>query len=176
MNKFDKLYSQKSTAELLEKILGQRIHGDRMEAAWYDGLVAHLRQRQLTEEQAKLFQQLLSANPAELRHLEEHYKKQNEALADNEVLQSTRYIDPSGIIAAGKSLKYMAVLIVFVQVIGIVMLCIGSMHAYELLPGLGMVVMGCGIVALILLYSAGKNLEKSVKWKPSALDSARSDE
>ena len=70
-NKFEDFYSKKSVSELLEKLRGARISPDTIDKEWYDALIIHLENRQLSEEEKKILERIRTAEPGSLKIDEE---------------------------------------------------------------------------------------------------------
>lgn len=64
--KFDRFYSQKPFHDLLRQLIAHRLNGNLMEPEWYDGLVAHLRRRNLSPDEQQQLQEALQANHSQL--------------------------------------------------------------------------------------------------------------
>ena len=60
-NKFNKFYSTKSVNELLEKLRSHRITGSTLDKEWFEGLKQHLIERDITDEERKILEHILSA-------------------------------------------------------------------------------------------------------------------
>lgn len=70
-NKFNKFYSKKSVKELLGQLRLHRIAGSTLDKEWYEGLEQHLYERDITEEERKIVEHILSADPKVLKTEEE---------------------------------------------------------------------------------------------------------
>ena len=66
-NKFNKFYSKKSVKELLGQLRSHRITGSTLDKEWYEGLKQHLYERDITEEERKIVDHILSAEPEILK-------------------------------------------------------------------------------------------------------------
>ena len=67
MSKFDDFYSKKSVPELLEKLRTAKAAPGTIEKDWYDGLILHLNERQLSDEEKKIKEKILSSDPDALK-------------------------------------------------------------------------------------------------------------
>ncbi|MBP7498067.1 MAG: hypothetical protein KA792_10430, partial [Bacteroidales bacterium] len=79
-NKFNRHYSKKTVSELLGQLRTHRITGVTLDKDWYEGLVTHLRERDLTQEESNIFNHILSAETIILNNEE----KQEELLKEKE--------------------------------------------------------------------------------------------
>lgn len=130
MSKFDDFYSKKSVAELLEKLRATRLTPVTMDKEWYDALIIHLNERQLSESEKKMMEQILSADLDSLK-------------TDKEMEQTLRAEkDNSASISSGNSSEA------------------GRYTALKTVVGflsvLGYIVILVGIIALIYLASNGQ--------------------
>ncbi len=66
-NKFNKFYSKKSLKELLEQLRLHRITGSTLDKEWYEGLKQHLYERDMSEEERKIVEHILSTDPEILK-------------------------------------------------------------------------------------------------------------
>jgi len=69
-NKFNKFYAKKPISELIVQLRTHRITGTTMDKEWYEGLIAHLKERELSPETRKLIDNILSTDPETLRNEE----------------------------------------------------------------------------------------------------------
>lgn len=85
MSKFDDFYSKKPVSELLEKLRVAKTSPATMEREWYDGLIAHLKQRETTTDEKNLFNHILSMEGESLKtDMEvEQEMKRKERLAES---------------------------------------------------------------------------------------------
>jgi|SRR5690606_7033886 len=67
MSKFDDFYSKKSASELLNKLRAAKVTPGTMDKAWYDALIIHLQNRQLSSEEKNLFDHILSTDAETLK-------------------------------------------------------------------------------------------------------------
>jgi hypothetical protein len=62
MSKFDDFYAKKSVTELLEKLKAASITPATMDKEWYDALINHLNERQISESEKIIMEHILSAD------------------------------------------------------------------------------------------------------------------
>ena len=170
-NKFNKFYSKKSVIDLIEQIRSHRITGNTMsyntmDKDWYEALIKHLSERDITDEERKKVDHILSANPEILKQDEEQFAIEKEGLKEVEFNSSNIPLKKSGINAAGKSLKN----IVFASIFLILFTTIGIFNSLssndpETIKNtylfIGIASLICNISILYNLYSAGDHLENS---------------
>ena len=77
-NKFNKFYSKKSVIDLIEQIRSHRITGSTIDKDWYEALIKHLTERDITDEERKIVDHILSANPEILKQDEEQWRIETE--------------------------------------------------------------------------------------------------
>lgn len=65
-NQFNTFYSKKTVKELLGMMRSHRITGSTLDKEWYERLKQHLNERDITNEERKLVEHVLSANPETL--------------------------------------------------------------------------------------------------------------
>jgi tRNA(Ser,Leu) C12 N-acetylase TAN1 len=165
-NKFNKFYSKKSVIDLIEQIRSHRIKGNTMDKDWYEALIKHLSERDITDEVRKKVDHILSANPEILKNDEEQFAIEMKRLKEITFNSSNISLKKSGINAAGKSLKnivYAVILLILFTTIGVflsVSLKDPETIKYTYLF-LGIVSLICNISILYNLYSAGDHLENS---------------
>lgn len=92
-NKFDDFYSKKPVSELIEKLLGHKMHSQSMDPAWYDALIIHLSNRDMTNEQRARVDHILNSDAAALKK----EKGQDENIPENVSLPMVEH---------AKSIKY----------------------------------------------------------------------
>lgn len=162
-NKFDKFYSKKRIKDLLEKLRNHKSGIFLMEPDWYDGLILHLNNRNLTPTEKEEFEYILTTDPKELKT-----KSQTQIEPDNQSDSFNSGVNASKIIAAAKAIKSASYGIFAVTLLSIlnVFITLKSQN-YEtiivtnlLLVVLGLIVL---IVVLFQIYDAGENLENSVR-------------
>ena len=122
-NKFNKYYSKKPVSDLIVQLRTHRITGSTLDKEWYEGLKKHLSERDITDEERKKVDHILSANPEILKTDEEQFAIEMKRLKEIAVNSSNISVKKSGINAAGKSLKnivYAAILLILFTTIGIV--------------------------------------------------------
>jgi len=165
-NKFNKFYSKKSVIDLIEQIRSHRIKGNTMDKDWYEALIKHLSERDVTDEERKKVDHILSANPELLKTEEEQFAIEMKRLKEIAFNSSNISLKKSGINAAGKSLKnivYAAILLILFTTIGI-FFSVSSKDPETIKNTylfLGIVSLICNISILYNLYSAGDHLENS---------------
>lgn len=67
MSKFDDFYLKKSVKELLEKLRLAKITPGTMDKAWYEALIIHLQERELTMDEKNVLDRILSSDSDSLR-------------------------------------------------------------------------------------------------------------
>ena len=165
-NKFNKFYSKKLVVDLIEQIRSHRIKGITMDKDWYEALIKHLSERDITDEERKKVDHILSANPELLKTDEEQFAIEMKRLKEIAFNSSNISLKKSGINAAGKSLKnivYAAILLILFTTIGI-FFSVSSKDPETIKNTylfLGIVSLICNISILYNLYSAGDHLENS---------------
>jgi hypothetical protein len=165
-NKFNKFYSKKSVIDLIEQIRSHRIKGNTMDKDWYEALIKHLSERDITDEERKKVDHILSANSELLKTDEEQFAIEMKRLKEIAFNSSNISLKKSGINAAGKSLKnivYAAILLILFTTIGI-FFSVSSKDPETIKNTylfLGIVSLICNISILYNLYSAGDHLENS---------------
>lgn len=158
-NKFNKFYSKKSVSDLIVKLRTHRIR-PHLDKEWFEGLKKHLSERDITDEERKIVEHILSLNSEEIEQEEE------KRLRDVAINSSNISIRKSGINAAGKSLKhivYAAVLLILFTTFGII-ISVTSKDPEKIQLTylfLGIISLVCNISILISLYLAGDHLENS---------------
>lgn len=92
-NKFNKFYSKKSVKELLGQLRSHRITGSTLDKDWYEGLKQHLKERDITEEERKIVEHILSADPEILKteEAQETNLKATEISSQNITLGTDKY-------------------------------------------------------------------------------------
>ncbi len=165
-NKFNKFYSKKSVVDLIEQIRSHRIKGNTMDKDWYEALIKHLSERDITDEERKKVDHILSASPELLKTDEEQFAIEMKRLKEIAFNSSNISLKKSGINAAGKSLKnivYAAILLILFTTIGI-FFSVSSKDPETIKNTylfLGIVSLIFNISILYNLYSAGDHLENS---------------
>ena len=165
-NKFNKFYSKKSVVDLIEQIRSHRIKGNTMDKDWYEALIKHLSERDITDEERKKVDHILSANPEILKTDEEQFAIEMKRLKEIAINSSNISLKKYGINAAGKSLKnivYAAILLILFTTIGI-FFSVSSKDPETIKNTylfLGIVSLIFNISILYNLYSAGDHLENS---------------
>ena len=165
-NKFNKFYSKKSVIDLIEQIRSHRITGSTIDKEWYEGLKKHLSERDITDEERKIVDHILSATSEVLKQDEEQFAIEKERLKEIAFNSSNSSLKKSGINSAGTSLKnivYAAILLILFTTIGI-FISVSSKDPETIKNTylfLGVVSLICNISILYNLYSAGDHLENS---------------
>lgn len=62
-NNYNRHYSKKPVGELIEQLRSHRISGTTLSQEWFEALKIHLNERELTADQRKLVDDILSADP-----------------------------------------------------------------------------------------------------------------
>jgi hypothetical protein len=162
-NKFNKFYSKKSVRDLMKQLLSQRITGSTLDNEWYDALKIHLVQRELNQDERKIFEKILETEPEKLK--QEQQQITNDIKRFKETL-SNFTLKKSGINAAGTSLKnivYTAIVLILCTTIGIFISA--TSEDLETIKNtyifLGILSLICNILILNSLYTAGEHLENS---------------
>jgi len=165
-NKFNRFYSKKSVIDLIKQIRSHRITGGTIDKDWYEALIKHLTERDITDEERKIVDHILSANPEILKQDEEQFAIEMERLKGIAFNSSNSSLKKSGINSAGTSLKnivYAAILLIIFTTIGI-FISVSSKDPETIKNTylfLGIVSLICNISILYNLYSAGDHLENS---------------
>ena len=81
-NEFNKFYSKKSVNDLIEQIRFHRITGSTIDKDWYEALIKHLTNRDITDEERKIVNHILSASPEILKRDEEQFAIEEERLKE----------------------------------------------------------------------------------------------
>ena len=140
---FNTFYSTKPVAELIEQLWYHRIKDKKKQKEWFEALKVHLSEREMSTEDRKAVNHILS-----------------------EINSSDNSLEISGINAAGKSLKnivYTAIILILCATVGIFI----SVNSSDLETikntyiFLGIVSLICNLLILSSLYSAGDHLENS---------------
>jgi hypothetical protein len=170
INKFNKVYSKKSVSDLLEQLLNHRITGSTLEKEWYEALKIHLTQREIKQEERRLFEKILDSAPEVLK--KEIQQIKIEILSTKEELSIAKsrnlVIEPLNIKSAGRSIKNVVYSTLIITLLAVVaFLTVSSSKDLETVKSIfiliGLLSFACNIFILFQLYSAGDNLEKSVK-------------
>lgn len=67
-NKFDNFYSKKTISELIEKVLRHKTTGTSLDKEWYDALILHFSKRDLTDEQKRTIDHILTTESEILKN------------------------------------------------------------------------------------------------------------
>jgi hypothetical protein len=170
INKFNKVYSKKSVSDLLEQLLNHRITGSTLEKEWYEALKIHLTQREINQEERKIFEKILDSAPEVLKNEIQYIKI--EILSTKEEMSKAKsrnlFIEPSHIKSAGKSIKNVVYATLFLTILAVVsFLIMSSSKDLETVKNIsiliGLLSFSCNIFIMFQLFSVGDNLEKSVK-------------
>jgi hypothetical protein len=165
-NRFNKFYSKKYVRDLIVELRTHRITGNTLDKEWYEGLKKHLSERDITYEERKIVDHILSATSEVLKQDEEQFAIEKERLKEIAFNSSNSALKKSGINSAGTSLKnivYAAILLIFFTTIGI-FISVSSTDPETIKNTylfLGVVSLICNISILYNLYSAGDHLENS---------------
>lgn len=165
-NKFNRFYSKKLVAELLEQLLSHRITDSTLDKEWYEALKIHLSERELNEGSRKIFEKILHTDPKILKQEEYQIVIEINGQREAEINSSNIGLKKSSINKAGQSLKnivYTAITLIVCTVIGIYISVSSndlntSKNAYLLI---GVASLICNILILHNLYKAGDHLENS---------------
>ena len=165
--KKNKFYSKKSVIDLIEQIRSHRITGSTIDKDWYEALIKHLTERDITDEERKIVDRILSANPEILKQDEEQWRIEKERLKEIAFNSSNSALKKSGINSAGTALKnivYAVLLLILFTTTGI-FISVSSTADKETINNtylfLGIISLICNISILFNLYSAGDHLENS---------------
>lgn len=116
MSKFSDFYSKKSVEELLEKLRLARITPESIDKAWYDALIVHLKERELTTDEKKIFDHILYSDVDSLtdkkitQFLETETRKDESAsLSGND--ENSRYTALKSVSALISLLGYFVILV-----------------------------------------------------------------
>jgi hypothetical protein len=151
-SKFNKFYSTKPVAELIEQLRDHRVNVKKLDKEWFEALIVHLSEREISTEERKTVNHILSDDFGPIKEIE--------------INSSDNNLEISGINAAGKSLKnivYTAILLILCATVGIFISFTSSdletkKNTYIFL---GIVSLICNLLILSSLYSAGDHLENS---------------
>ena len=146
-NKYNRHYSKKQVSELLGQIRTHRITGTSLEKEWYEGLISHLRERDLTQEERNLFNHIMSADTTTLKTEE----KQEELLKEKEYKEISKTMLPekypalrtiSGVFTA------FGFIVGLVTIIGTIFFLVQGKEG--LIPGIGTLVFGALITLCVI--------------------------
>jgi hypothetical protein len=84
-NKFDNFYSKKPVSELIHKLLDHKVHGLSMDPTWYDALIIHLSKRDMTDDQRKEIDHILTSDAATLKRGSVQYESAPESMMSAKV-------------------------------------------------------------------------------------------
>lgn len=66
-NQYNKFYLKKSVGELIGQLRDHRITGQRLDKLWYEALITHLSEREISDEERQLIDNILNTDPEILR-------------------------------------------------------------------------------------------------------------
>lgn len=66
-NKYNKFYAKKPVNELIEQLFSHKIERTRLAEDWYEALKIHLDERELSNEQKKMVNDIISTDPDTLK-------------------------------------------------------------------------------------------------------------
>jgi hypothetical protein len=161
-NKYNKFYSTKSTTELLESLREHRqSRTGIMDSKWYDALLLHFKDRELTNEETSELEYLLSEEFTKKTSNEwSEYERKNLQLKEE---QSKNFeLSPEHIEEAGRELRAIAIISFLSIGIGVSVFFVQEPNTQKLLA---FIIAFFSLINLGKLYSAGNLLIKSVKKK-----------
>jgi hypothetical protein len=166
-NKFNKFYSKISATELIEQLRAHRINIQKLDEEWYEALKVHLSERELSTEERKVIDHILSDDF--FKEIENFNKNKIEN-GHKRQIQSNLNINPTKIVSAGRNIKNVvyAVLVMTLIVVFATFTAINSKNPETIKNAylfLGIASLICNIVILFQLHSAGDNLEYSINKK-----------
>jgi len=123
MSKFDDFYSKKSASELLNKLRAAKVTPGTMDKAWYDALIIHLQNRQLSSEEKNLFDHILSTDAETLKE-----EKQSAITREN-----NNRVSPS--LSGGEGGRYTALKTVsgLISILGYLVIIVGIVLLFFML-------------------------------------------
>ena len=164
-NKFNKHYSKLSTSNLIDQLSSYINKGNILNDEWYEALKKHLSERDITEEERKIIDSILSSEYQTFKEDEKQIEIEK-TLSNSEINTSDIIPNLSSIQAAGKSLKnivYYIILLTLITIVGVAIALISKDAKI-----INYTYIFIGIVSLIInlnilgsLYSAGDHLENS---------------
>ncbi len=168
-NKFNKFYSKKPVAELIEQLRSHRITGSTLDKDWFEALKKHLTEREISTEERQTVIHILSDDF--IKEVESTKKQKIELEKEQETQNiSNLIINPSNIISAGRNIKSVVYVVLVMTLFAIIAILTASnstnpdtiKNAYLFLGAASLI---CNIIILLQLHSAGDNLENSVYKK-----------
>jgi hypothetical protein len=163
MNKFDKFYSKKKTDELIAQVRQHRITGNTLEKVWFEALLEHLKNRNLSNEERNLFNHVTIVSPEALVMEGERFDEKIKSIKEN---AKPGEINFERIAEAGKSLKRIVFVVIISMVLAVICLMVISasshenIQAYTFLSVIGIV---SNLIVLVLLWLAGDSLANNNK-------------
>jgi hypothetical protein len=164
-NKYNRFYIKKSVNTLMTQLLHHRVTGSVLSNEWYDTLVIHLSQREIGTEARYIFERIMTEGPEELKKEVDNLLVEIGKLkrVENVSIASSK---PVGVRAAGKSLKNVALMQIFMLILsglGIATIFVdlksGARNlAYVCIGVLDIIFL---FLSISYLYDAGNHLENS---------------
>lgn len=170
MDTYEEFYSQKPVSELLQLLFHHKLDLHPLDKQWYAALISHLGSLNLQGKPGALYGKILSSDVNQLNFMKESIRNALVEIRDAEEADNPLVIDPAFILEAGKRVKYLVYLILalFVCSLVVVIVATGPFH-YETKGNIGGFFGITGVVIqliiLIILYSVGSALQKSVGRK-----------
>ena len=166
--KFNKFYSKKPVSEVIEELRSLRITGSRLDKDWYEALKIHLSERDISTEERQTVNHILSEDFD--KELSLNKQKNEFEKGQRTHNHSNLIIDPTKIISAGRNIKSVVYVVLVMTLLAIIAILTANSsrdldtikNAYFFLGAASLI---CNPIILILLHSAGDNLENSVYQK-----------
>jgi uncharacterized membrane protein (GlpM family) len=142
-----------------------------MDKEWYEALIKHLTARDITDEERKIVDHILSDDIVQIKELETLNNQQIDfEKVPNKQNHSNLMINPSNIISAGRNIKSVVYVVLVMTLFALFAIYITNSsrdldtikNAYLFLGAASLI---CNIIILFQLHSAGDNLENSVYKK-----------
>lgn len=148
-NKYDIFYSQKDVDTLIEKVVHHRIAGNLIDKQWYEGLLAHLAQREMTESQKLKWDFVQNASKEDLvsklkEQKEARYEARNWVKADYDK-----------ILAAKKAAKKLFILLIVTLLLPLIQLPLQTNSIYYDV---------CSLIVLIALIPLWYEVFSTINW------------
>jgi hypothetical protein len=167
-NKFNDFYSEKTVKDLVELIRQHRTMQSDLGQEWFEGLQKHLDERNLSTDEKKEVDFVLTENIRQLEKKAELKKENNQKIFPSHPISVPVLVNKSDIIAAGKAIKNV-VYIAIVMIISAIVAIFISANSSDIdiikntYIAIGTINLFCYIALLIKFYEAGEKLENSVK-------------
>jgi hypothetical protein len=168
MDNNNEVYGKKPVIELIEMLRYHKIRGSIVDKQLYEALRIHLSEREITKDEKEALNRIL------FDHLETTSETNENHLipsSEENINKSNNTINPDNIVATGKALKAMfgwILIMIICNTIGVFIIFnslteINPIEYKQVYKILGAINLICSIIILNNLYTAGDNLEKSIK-------------